>query len=128
MNKIQLYLEKFIEKEVHKDEDRKIAAGIFYNRLKMGKALQSDATINYITAKKETQPSLKDLEIDSPYNTYKYKGLPPGPICNPSIAAIEAAIYPTKTNYLYFLTIPNGETIFSRTYKEHLAAKQKYLQ
>ncbi|MFA6553320.1 MAG: endolytic transglycosylase MltG [Patescibacteria group bacterium] len=121
-------LASIIEKEVRTDADRKIAAGIFYDRINQGVALQSDATVNYVTGKQALQPTADDLSVDSPYNTYKYKGLPPGPICNPSLSSIMAAVYPTKTDYFYFLTKPDGTTVFSRTYDEHLENKQKYLQ
>jgi len=117
-----------IEKEVRKDNDRKIAAGIFWKRLENGMALQSDATVNYVTGKQALQPTSEDISVDSLYNTYKYKGLTPGPICNPSLSAIKAAIYPEESDYLYFLTKPDGSTVFSKTYQEHLENKAKYLQ
>ena len=115
-----------IEKEVPHAEDMKKIAGIFYQRLNIGMAMQSDATINFITGKGTTRPSAEDLQVASPYNTYKYRDLPPGPISNPGLAAIEAAIYPEKNDFLYFLTTPEGQVIYSRTYAEHLAAKYKY--
>jgi len=121
-------LASIIEKEVRTDSDRKIAAGIFYDRLNLGVALQSDATVNYVTGKKLLQPTNEDINVDSLYNTYKYKGLPPGPICNPSLSSLMAAIYPEKSDYFYFLTRPDGSTVFSKTYEEHLANKRKYLQ
>lgn len=109
-------------------EERRIVAGIFYNRLRIGMALESDATVNYITGSKQNRASLTDIKIDSPYNTYKYRGLPPGPIANPSIDAILAAISPAKTDYLYFVTAPDGTAYFGKTLQEHNANKQKYLQ
>ncbi|MFA6098642.1 MAG: endolytic transglycosylase MltG [Patescibacteria group bacterium] len=109
------------------NNDLNVAAGVFYNRLNSGVALQSDATVNYVTGGGDTQPSSSDIKVDSLYNTYKYKGLPPGPICNPSIDAIKAAIYPEKTDYFYFLTKPDDTTVFSKTYEEHLQNKKKYL-
>ena len=121
-------LASIIEKEVRTDSDRKIAAGIFYDRMNNSVALQSDATVNYVTGKQALQPSLDDLEVDNPYNTYKYRGLPPGPISNPSLSSIMAALYPEKTEYFYFLTKPDGTTVFSATYDEHLENKEKYLQ
>jgi len=121
-------LASIIEKEVRTDTDRKIAAGIFYDRMNLGVALQSDATVNYVTGKQALQPSSEDLKVDNLYNTYKYKGLPPGPICNPALSAIMAAIYPEKSEYFYFLTKPDGSTVFSKTYDEHLENKRKYLQ
>jgi UPF0755 protein len=121
-------LASVIEKEVRTDTDRKIAAGIFYDRLNLGVPLQSDATVNYVTGKNSLQPTNDDISVDSLYNTYKYRGLPPGPICNPSLSSIMAAIYPEKSDYFYFLTRPDGSTVFSKTYEEHLANKRKYLQ
>jgi UPF0755 protein len=110
-------------------EERKIIAGIFYNRLKIGMPLESDATINYVTGKNNPQPSAIDLSIDSPYNTYKNQGLPKGPICNPSLSSIEAVLNPSQTDYLYFLhKQPSGEVVYSKTYQEHLANKQKFLK
>ncbi len=110
-------------------EERKMVAGVFYNRLNSGVALQSDATINYITNKNEPAVTLEDTQIDSPYNTYKYQGLPPGPICNPSLSSLIAAIYPTATDYFYFLhKQPSGEIVYSRTFEEHIENKNRYLK
>lgn len=109
-------------------EERKIVAGIFYNRLGISMALQSDATVTYITKKKDPSASAEDLKIDSPYNTYKYRGLPPGPISNPSLSSIIAAIEPTSSDYLYFLTKPDGTAVFAKTFEEHVANKNKYLK
>jgi UPF0755 protein len=119
-------LASIIEKEVSNDNDRKLVADIFYKRLEKGIGLQSDATVNYVTGKSTTRPSAQDLAVDSPYNTYKYKGLPPGPISNPGISAILAAIYPTSNPYFYFLTTPDGKVIYSKAYQEHLQAKAQY--
>ncbi len=121
-------LASIVEKEVANDKDRRLVADIFWRRLKVGRGLESDATINYITGKKALQPSLLDLAVDSPYNTYKYRGLPPGPICNPGASALEAVIYPQSNDYWYFLTTPDGEVIYSKTFEEHKAAKAKYLK
>jgi len=121
-------LASIVDKEVKTDSDRRLAAGIFWKRLKMGMALQSDATVNYVTGKQALQPTNEDISSDSLYNTYKYKGLPPGPIGNPSLSAIRAVAYPEMSNYLFFLTKPDGTTVFSQTYEEHLADKRKYLQ
>jgi UPF0755 protein len=116
-----------IEKEA-RGEDMALISDIFWRRIGEGIALQSDATVNYATGKYETQPSLDDLEIDSPYNTYKYRGLPKGPIGNPGLEAIRAAIYPKANNYWYFLHTKDGQTIYSRNFNEHKANKLKYLQ
>ncbi len=114
-----------IEKEVRNLEDKKIVSGIFWKRLEIYMPLQSCATINYITGKNDPGALLKDIQIDSPYNTYKYRGLPKGPISNPGINSIIAAIYPTQTKYLYYLS--NGKTVFSETLEQHEAARAKYL-
>lgn len=111
------------------NEDAKIISGIFWNRLKSGQALQSCATLAYILGENKPQYSEADTKIDSPFNSYLYRGLPPAPISNPGILAIEAAIYPTENNYNFFLT-PAGtsDIVFSRTYEEHLINKNKYLR
>jgi len=116
-----------IEKEVRNPEDRKIVSGIFWNRIKVGQALQSCATLAYILGENKKQYSYADTQIVSPYNTYLNRGLPPGPISNPGIATIQAAIYPQDSNYNYFLSDPEtGKTIFSRTLEEHNFNKVKY--
>jgi len=115
------------QEAVSTDEMPKIA-GVFYNRLEIGMAFQSDATLNYITGKGMRQPLLEDTKIDNLYNTYKYKGLPPTPICNPGIDAIKAAIYPEKHDYFYFLHPLNAPTVFSKTLEEHNTNKAKWLK
>jgi len=122
-----LTLASIIEKEVRDSYDMKMVSDIFTKRLKAGIALQSDATVNYITGKGLAQPSLNDLAIDHPYNTYKYRDLPPGPISNPSFYAILAALEPVANPYYYFLTTPDGEVIYSENYEEHLINKANYL-
>jgi len=110
------------------NRDAKIVSGIFWNRIKYGQALQSCASLAYILGVNKPQYSTADTQIESPYNTYKYRNLPPGPVSNPGILAIEAAIYPTNTNYNYFLT-PAGtkDMIYAATYEQHLINKNKYL-
>lgn len=106
-------------------DERNLVAGVFYNRLKIGQALESDATINYITGKDSPGASSTDIAVNSPYNTYKYPGLPPGPICNPSLGSIKAAFAPADTDFLYFLhQQPSGKVDFSRTFEEHKRKKQ----
>lgn len=117
-----------VEKEVRGFEDKKIVAGILWKRLEWDIPLQVDATITYITGRKTTKILKEELQIDSPYNTYKYKGLPLGPISNPGLESILAAIYPQESQYLYYLSTPEGETIFSKTLKEHNTARAKYLK
>lgn len=116
------------EKEVKDSEDKKLVSGILWKRLENGIPLQVDATISYITGKKTVKIPLEDFQIDSPYNTYKYKGLPLGPICNPGLNSIKAAIEPEYSDYWYYLSTPEGKTIFSKTLKEHNIAKAKYLK
>lgn len=117
-----------IEKEMYGLEARKMVSDIFWKRLEIGMALQSDASVNYVTGKKTTRPTIEDTQVDSFYNTYKYPGLPLGPISNPGAEAIEAAIYPTPNDYFFFLTTPEGEIIYSKNHDEHVANKQKYLR
>jgi len=118
-----------IEKEVRSEKDMKIVSGIFWDRIKNGQALESCATLAYILGVNKPQYSYEDTRIESPYNTYINRGLPAGPIANPGIKAIEAAVYPEYTGYNYFLTASEtGETIFSRTYEEHLINKNKYIK
>ena len=118
-----------IEKEVSSEADRPIVAGILYKRIKNGMRLEVDSSINYITGKNDPGANYADLEIDSPYNTYKNYGLPPGPICNPGLAAIKAAVYPEESAYLFYLNRQDtGETIFSKTFDEHIKNKNKYLK
>ena len=105
-------------------DERDLVASVFYNRMAIGQALESDATVNYVTGKDSPGASLKDLQVNSPYNTYKYPGLPPGPICNPSLGSIKAALEPAKSDYYYFLhKQPSGQVDFSRTFDEHVSKK-----
>jgi UPF0755 protein len=106
-------------------EERGLIAGVFYNRLIIGQGLESDATVNYITGKNTPGVSGADTQINSPYNTYRYAGLPPGPIGAPSLGSIAAALRPIKSDYYYFLhKQPSGEVVFSKTFAEHTKAKQ----
>ena len=115
-----------IEKEVPDSNDRKIVSGILWKRLEMGMALQVDAVFPYITGKQKVLSD--DLKIDSPYNTYLHKGLPPGPISNPGLDAIDAARNPKESPYLYYLSGQDGKTHFAKTFSEHLRNKEKYLR
>lgn len=117
-----------LEKEVRTLEDKKLVSGVLWKRLENSIPLQVDATITYITGKKTTRISIEETKIDSPYNTYKYLGLPPGPIASPGLESILAAVYPESSEYWYYLSAPEGETIFSKTLKEHNYAKFKYLK
>ncbi len=116
-----------LEKEVKTFEEKKIVSGILWKRLNSGVPLQVDATITYITEKRTTKIPKSDTEIDSYFNTYKYPGLPLGPICNPGLESIKAALYPESSVFWYYLTTPSGETKFSQTLKEHNEKKYKFL-
>lgn len=121
-------LASILEREVVGEKDRRIVADIFYRRLAKGMPLQADSTINFITGKKDAQARLIDLEIDSPYNTYTHKGLPPGPIGNPGLSALQAALSPIENPFWFFLTTLEGEVIYSKTFEEHVKNKLKYLK
>lgn len=121
-------LASIVQKEVAGESEMKKVAGVYLNRLEQKMNLESDATITYLTNKKNPQPSISDIQIESPYNTYLNPGLPKGPISNPGMTAILAAIYPEKHNYLYFITrLDTGEAIFSKNPIEHEENKEKYL-
>lgn len=119
-------LASIVEREVAKAEDRKMVAGVFLNRLDIKMPLESCATIQYITGTNKSQFTYEETRISSPYNTYINRGLPKGPIGNPSIESINAVIAPTESDYLYFLSA-NGVTYFSETLDEHNAKKAQYL-
>jgi len=120
-------LASILEREVKSDTDRRMVADIFFRRLSTGMPLQADSTINYITGKKNAQAQSEDLAIDSAYNTYRHKGLPPGPISNPGLSALQAALSPIKNQYWFFLTAPDGSVVYSKTFEEHVKNKIKYL-
>ncbi len=118
-----MILASIIEKETAIPAERRLVASVFVNRLRKGMRLQTDPTVIYALTKgkKELERKLtrKDLEIDSPYNTYKYYGLPPKPICNPGKASIEAAVHPEMSDYLYFVANGSGGHSFALSLKEH---------
>ncbi len=115
-----------VEGETNKKSEMPIIAGVYYNRLKHGMKLQADPTIEFAKKGKWVRLNNNDLQIKSPYNTYKYAGLPPGPINNPDRAAIMAALFPDKNNYLYFVANGIGGHHFSTSYQEHLRNADKY--
>ena len=123
-----------IEKEVTSDNDRALVSGILWKRIAEEMLLQVDASVAYIkkayqrNTAKQRVVSIQDTKIESPYNTYIYKGLPIGPISNPGLSAIKAAIFPQASPYVYYLSTPDGKTIYSRTLEEHNKAKAKYLK
>lgn len=114
-----------LEKEVKTDEDKRMVSGVLWKRLNAGMLLEVDSTLLYFLV--SDFPSVDDKNVSSLYNTYKYSGLPVGPICNPSIESIEAAIHPIDTDYWFYLSAANGQTIFSKNFNEHIINKAKYL-
>lgn len=116
-----------IEREARNSADRRMISGVLWNRMARGMLLQVDVTFLYTIGKSTFQLTNKDLITDDPYNTYTRKGLPPTPIGSPSLDSLEAAVNPTKNDYLYYLADNNGVTYFSKTYAEHLRKKRLYL-
>ena len=119
-------LASIIEGETKKEKEMPIIAAVYYNRLRRGMKLEADPTIQYLLEGKWRRLLYKDLRNDSPYNTYMYYGLPPGPINNPGKAAILAALYPDKNDYFYFVANGNGGHKFSSTYSEHIKNAREY--
>ena len=119
-------LASIIEGEAIYDKERAVISGVYHNRLNIGMRLQADPTIQYIINDSPRRLLNKDLKIKSPYNTYLNKGLPPGPINNPGIESIKAALYPAETDYIYFVARGDGYHTFSRTKEEHNIAKRKF--
>lgn len=133
-----IILASLVEKEAKFDDERPVIARVFLNRLAQHRPLESCATVIYALKNNPYDlyrpdeihvPRLteKELKVSSPYNTYLHPGLPPGPICCPGLRSIEAALHPADVDYLYFVSRGDGRHQFSRTYQEHLAAKEHYL-
>lgn len=123
-----IILASIIESEARTKEDRHIISGILRKRLSIGMALQVDATLKYVTGRGSAELTQGDLNSNSPYNTYKFPGFPPGPISNPGVESIEAALRPTLTPYFYFLTGDDGQMHYARTFDEHVQNKRKYIR
>lgn len=117
-----------IEREARTLAVKRIIAGILWNRLELGMPLQVDAVFGYIYGRDTYSPTFDDLKVDSPYNTYTHKGLPPGPISNPGLDSLDAALHPTKTDYLYYLTGRDGVMHYATTYAGHQANQRKFLK
>jgi UPF0755 protein len=122
-----LTMASIIENEAQLPEDRKIVSGILWKRIDIGMALQVDATFKYINGKTTFDLTLDDLGIDSPYNTYNRRGLPPTPISNPGLQSIKDAIYPEETNYLYFLSDAKGKMYYAEDFEGHQRNRELYL-
>jgi peptidoglycan lytic transglycosylase G len=116
-----------VEREAKIEADRPMIAGVIYNRLRQGIPLQVDATIEYALPAHKTELSLRDLRVNSPYNTYAHAGLPPTPIANPGLPSLEAALHPAKTDDLYYVYCGNGHHVFAKTLAEHQANVERCL-
>lgn len=121
-----LTLSSIVEGEAMVDEERRRIASVYWNRLKRNMRLQADPTIQFILKDGPRRLLYKDLEIDSPYNTYRYAGLPPGPINNPGAASILATIFPEQTKFIYFVAKGDGYHVFSRSAADHARAKAAF--
>lgn len=119
-------LASIIKGETNKEDEMPRISGVYHNRLRIGMKLQADPTIQYVIPGGWKRLTYKDLELNSPYNTYKYFGLPPGPINNPGRAAIISALYPEKNNYLYFVADGTGGHVFGKNLTEHNNNVKKY--
>jgi len=111
-----------IEREAQIGKDRPLIASVIYNRLRKGMRLQIDATVIYALGAHRPRLTYRDLQVDSPFNTYRYRGLPPHPICNPGLPSIRAALHPAQTDYLFYVARHDGSHVFTRTYEEHRRA------
>ncbi len=121
-----IVLASLVEREARIEDERPLVSAVYYNRIKLDMLLECDATIQFLFDKPKEILLYKDLEIDSPYNTYKYKGLPPGPIANPGLPSIKAALYPASVDYLYYVVKGEGRHKFSKTFEEHQKAVEEY--
>lgn len=115
-----------VEREARRPDERALIAGVLYNRLHRRMRLEVDATVLYALGRHKSVVTYKDLEVDSPYNTYRHGGLPPGPIASPGLNAVQAVLTPATTDYLYYVARADGSHVFSRTLQEHLAAIRRY--
>ena len=118
-------LASIVEKEARLAEERPVIAAVYHNRLRSGMRLEADPTVQYALGRHRDRLLYKDLEVDSPYNTYRNPGLPPGPIASPGRASIEAALYPASVPYRFFVAHPDGHHEFRVTFEEHRAARQE---
>jgi len=121
----KLILASLLEREAKLEEEKAVIASVIENRLKKGMRLEIDSTVNYLYQYQKKKMYYKDLEIDSPYNTYRNTGLPPGPICSPTTSSLYAAYHPAQTEYYFFVTKGEGAHHFTKTYREHLDFQKK---
>ena len=126
-------LAAIVEREAQVTAERPLIASVFYNRLRIGMRLQADPTVQYALGYQDSEGrwwkkalTYDDLRVESAYNTYANAGLPPGPICNPGLASLQAVSAPATTDYYYFVAVGDGSHVFSRTLEEHNANVRKY--
>ena len=117
-------LASLVEKEARAPEERPLIAGVYLNRLRKHMLLEADPTVQYALGEWKSKLHYKDLQIESPYNTYRHLGLPPGPICNPGAASLAAAAHPMHTDNLFFVATSSGTHIFTKTYQQHMAVQR----
>lgn len=118
-------LASIIEKEAVLESEKPVIAGVYYNRLERGMLLQCCATVLYALGEPGRVTTYEDLKVESPYNTYRHPGLPPGPICSPGRKSVKAALNPQENDYLYYVSKGDGSHIFSETYREHIEVQRK---
>jgi UPF0755 protein len=123
-----IIMASLLEEEARTPDDKRIVAGILWKRLREGKRLQVDAPFAYLLGKASHELTVDDLGIDSPYNTYRYGGLPPAPITNPGLESIEAAVEPVETPYWFYLSDEEGVIHYATTFEEHVENKRRYLR
>ena len=123
-----IIMASIIEREIHNTDDRGLVSGILWKRIQKGIGLQVDASLTYVLGKTSAELTADDLKLDSPYNTYKYRGLPKGPISNPGKEAIFAAIFPVNSSYLFYLSDKDGVTRYAVDFEGHKLNKLRYLR
>ena len=121
-------LASMIQREARNAQEMPLIASVYYNRLAQGMKLECDATVRYALGVWDRSLAYADLKVDSPYNTYRHPGLPPGPICNPGAEALSAAAHPAQSDYLFYVYRGDGGHEFTHTYGEHLAASEKFIK
>jgi len=124
-----IIMASIVEREAKYSTEKPVIASVYLNRVEQKMKLQADPTVAYVleqAGKTRKKIYYRDLEVDSPFNTYKYKGLPPTPICSPSVSAIEAVLNPEDTDYFFFFAGKDGRHIFSQTYSQHLSKQREF--
>jgi UPF0755 protein len=121
-------LASIVEREAKRPEERPVIAGVYRNRLRDGMRLEADPTVQYARGIHTNRVLFKDLDVDSPYNTYKHAGLPPGPIASPGAASLRAALYPADVPYKFFVAYPDGRHEFTVDFAQHTEARRKALR